>query len=43
MKILAFIITLLFFCVSSYANEKVSKLNELYLSGVLDKSSYNVH
>jgi hypothetical protein len=40
MKILAFIITLLFFCVNSYANEKVSKLNELYLSGVLDKSSY---
>ena len=25
---------------NSYANEKLTKLNELYLSGILDKSSY---
>jgi hypothetical protein len=39
MRLLVFIITFLF-CVNSYANEKLSKLNELYLSGILDKSSY---
>jgi len=39
MKLLAFLLIFLF-CVNSYANEKLSKLNELYLSGILDKSSY---
>lgn len=38
-KFILFILTL-FLSYASHANEKITKLNELYLNGVLDKSSY---
>lgn len=38
-KVLIFIL-LIFSAIFSYADEKISKLNELYINGVLDESSY---